>query len=86
MANYPHFVDKGGGGPIRKSPLAPVPAKPNMLYSRGSFVDMVLLTWCITTTLTEQETRSKRVCTHPSSFTWINPILWTNPNSQRVVT
>ena len=29
---------------IRKSPKPPVPAKPNVLYSRGRFVDMVCWT------------------------------------------
>ena len=34
-----------------------MPAKPNILYSWGKFVDMV---YCVITTLTEQETRSER--------------------------
>jgi hypothetical protein len=33
-----------GGGGIRKSPEPPVPAKPNVLYSRERFVDMVCWT------------------------------------------
>ena len=44
----------------------PVPAKPNILYSRGKFVDIVCWTVdCVTTTLTEQETKSERLCLSP---------------------
>ena len=32
------------GWTIRKAPKPPVPAKPNVLYSRGKFVDMVCWT------------------------------------------
>ena len=44
--------------------LPPVPAKPNTLYSRGSFVDIV---YCITRTLAEQETRSERLWGSPNN-------------------
>ena len=51
-------------GSIRISQQPTVPAKPNKLYGRGSFVDMVDMVdmvYCITTTVTEQETRSGRL-------------------------
>ena len=60
--------------PKKGSPLPQVPAKPNILYGRARFVDIMCWTvYCITTTPTKQQTRSKPLCPPPLKIWYKSP-------------